>query len=166
MVTPRFLTVGLTDWLNLDNLLHNNLLHLYSAFLGTQNSLHGRRDFLNHHQASSLLLLSTNKLVCVGRSGTLWLLSHHPSGCCTLVVFEEIPLPCKALWVPRKALYKCNKLLCNKSSRFSKIYWIETRLSLHFNYILTDGSIYFFQRTGEWFILCCLIKVNFMKDCW
>ncbi len=33
-------------------------------------------------------------------------------GCCTLVVDEEIaPLLCKALWVSRKALYKCNKLL-------------------------------------------------------
>ncbi len=40
------------------------------------------------------------------------LVSHHPGGCCTLVVDEEIsPLLCKALWVPRKALYKCNKLL-------------------------------------------------------
>ncbi len=29
-----------------------------------------------------------------------------------VVVVEEIPpLLCKALWVPRKALYKCNKLL-------------------------------------------------------
>ncbi len=38
--------------------------------------------------------------------------SHHPGGCCTLVVDEEIaPLLCKALWVSRKALYKCNKLL-------------------------------------------------------
>ncbi len=41
--------------------------------------------------ASSLCLLSTNKLVCGGRSGTLWLPSHHPGGCCTLVVDEEIP---------------------------------------------------------------------------
>ncbi len=62
--------------------------------------------------ASSLCLLSTNKLVCGGCSGALWLPSHHPGGCCTLVVDEEIaPLLCKALWVSRKALYKCNKLL-------------------------------------------------------
>ncbi len=40
---------------------------------------------------SSLRLLSTNKLVCGGSSGTLWLLSHHPGGCCTLVGDEEIP---------------------------------------------------------------------------
>ncbi len=31
-------------------------------------------------------------------------------GCCTLVVDEEIPLLCKALWVPRKALYNCKKI--------------------------------------------------------
>uniref|UniRef100_A0A672RT57 Uncharacterized protein n=1 Tax=Sinocyclocheilus grahami TaxID=75366 RepID=A0A672RT57_SINGR len=30
-------------------------------------------------------------LVCGGRSGTLWLPSHHPGGCCTLQVDEEIP---------------------------------------------------------------------------
>ncbi len=65
-----------------------------------------------HWLASSLCLLSTNKRVCGGRSGALWLPSHHPGGCCTLVVDEEIaPLLCKALWVSRKALYKCNKLL-------------------------------------------------------
>ncbi len=50
--------------------------------------------------------------MCGGHSGALWLQSHHPGGCCTLVVDEEIvPLLCKALWVSRKALYKCNKLL-------------------------------------------------------
>ncbi len=63
-------------------------------------------DWLHH------CLLSTSKLVCGGRSGAIWLLSHHPGGCCTLVVDEEIsPLLCKALWTPRKTLYKCNKLL-------------------------------------------------------
>ncbi len=41
--------------------------------------------------ASSLCLLSTSKLVCGGRSSALWLPSHHPGGCCTLVVDEEIP---------------------------------------------------------------------------
>ncbi len=64
------------------------------------------------HMASSLCLLSTNKLVCGERSGTLWLLSHHQGGCCTLVVDEETPpSQCRALWVLRKALYKCNELL-------------------------------------------------------
>jgi len=29
--------------------------------------------------------------VCGGRSGAIWLLAHHPGGCCTLVVDEEIP---------------------------------------------------------------------------
>ncbi len=73
---------------------------------------HGLLIIPIHWLASSLCLLSTNKLVCDGRSGALWLPSHHPGGCCTLVVDEEIaPLLCKALWVSRKALYKCNKLL-------------------------------------------------------
>ncbi len=50
--------------------------------------------------------------MCGGSSGTLWLLSHHPGGCCTLVVDEETPpSQCSALWVLRKALYKCNELL-------------------------------------------------------
>ncbi len=46
-----------------------------------------------HWLAPSLCLLSTNKLVCGGRSGAIWLPSHHPGGCCTLVVDEEIPPP-------------------------------------------------------------------------
>ncbi len=29
--------------------------------------------------------------MCGGRSGALWLPSHHPGECCTLVVAEEIP---------------------------------------------------------------------------
>ncbi len=29
----------------------------------------------------------------------LWLPSHHPGGCCTLVVVEESLHDCKALWV-------------------------------------------------------------------
>ncbi len=44
-----------------------------------------------HWLASSLCLLSTNKLVCGGRTGAIWLPSHHPGGCCTSVVVEEIP---------------------------------------------------------------------------
>ncbi len=73
---------------------------------------HGLLIIPIHWLASSLCLLSTNKLVCGGRSGALWLPSHHPGGCCTLVVDEEIaPLLCKALWVSRKAVYKCKKLL-------------------------------------------------------
>ncbi len=35
-----------------------------------------------------------------GTEFILWLPSHHPSGCCTLVVVEERPPhECKALWV-------------------------------------------------------------------
>ncbi len=70
---------------------------------------HGLLIIPVHWLASSLGLLSTSKLVCGGCSGALWLPSHHPGGCCTLVVDKEIsPLLCKSLWVPRKALYKCN----------------------------------------------------------
>jgi len=63
-----------------------------------------------------LCLLSTIKLVCGGRSGTIWLPSHHPGGgCCTLVVFEEIPpLPyVKHFEVPEKlslSLLSCTNL--------------------------------------------------------
>ncbi len=59
--------------------------------------------------ASSLGVLSTSKLECGGRSGAMaavtssrWIL-HIGGG-------RDYPLLCKALWVPRKALYKCNKL--------------------------------------------------------
>ncbi len=77
---------------------------------------HGLLIIPIHWLALSLCLLSTNKLVCGERSGAIWLPSHRPGGCFTLVVDEEIPpLLCKALWVPRKALYKCNKLLYLKS---------------------------------------------------
>uniref|UniRef100_A0A672NBF6 Uncharacterized protein n=1 Tax=Sinocyclocheilus grahami TaxID=75366 RepID=A0A672NBF6_SINGR len=38
-----------------------------------------------------ILSMSYRGLVCDGRSGALWLPSHHPGGCCTLVVDEEIP---------------------------------------------------------------------------
>ncbi len=31
------------------------------------------------------------KLVCGGRSGAIWLPSHHLGKCCTLVVVEEMP---------------------------------------------------------------------------
>ncbi len=63
-------------------------------------------DWLHHS------LLSTSKLVCGGRSDAIWLPSHHPGACCTLLWTRRFPpLLCKALWVPRKALYKCNKLL-------------------------------------------------------
>ncbi len=65
---------------------------------------HGLLIIPIHWLASSLCLLSTNKLVCGGRSGALWLPSHHPGGCCTLVVDEKTPpSQCRALWVLRKA---------------------------------------------------------------
>ncbi len=52
---------------------------------------HGLLIIPIHWLASSLGLLSTSKLVCGGRSCTIWLPSHHPGGCCTLLVDEEIP---------------------------------------------------------------------------
>ncbi len=52
---------------------------------------HGLLIIPIHWLASSLCLLSISKLVCGGRSGAIWLPSHHPGGCCTLVVVEEIP---------------------------------------------------------------------------
>ncbi len=65
---------------------------------------HGLLIIPIHRLASSLCLLSTNKLVCGGCSGTLWLPSHHSGGCCTLVVVEEIP----PFYVKRfKCLEKC-----------------------------------------------------------
>ncbi len=47
----------------------------------------------NSHKLIGFIILSPlhNKLVCGGRSGEIWLPSHHPGGCCTLVVVEEIP---------------------------------------------------------------------------
>ncbi len=51
---------------------------------------HGLLIIPIHWLASSLCLLSTSKLVCGGRSGAIWLPSHHPGGCCTLVVDEEM----------------------------------------------------------------------------
>ncbi len=96
---------------------------------------HGLLIIPIHWLTSSLCLLSTNKLVCGGRSGALWLPSHHPGGCCTLVVNEEIaPLLCKALWVSRKALYKCNKLLLLLLSgkRFRSMMAITERLGRSF----------------------------------
>ncbi len=48
---------------------------------------HGLLIIPIHWLASSLCLLSTSKLVCGGRAGEIiWLPSHHPGGCCTLVV--------------------------------------------------------------------------------
>ncbi|XP_056302921.1 whirlin-like [Danio aesculapii] len=43
------------------------------------------------------------KLVNGVRPGTIWLLSHHPGGCCTLVVEEEIP-PTVLRWPAGEAL--------------------------------------------------------------
>ncbi len=52
---------------------------------------HGLLIIPIHRLASSLCLLSTNKLVCGGRSSAIWLPSHHSGGCYTLVVVEDIP---------------------------------------------------------------------------
>ncbi len=70
---------------------------------------HGLLIIPKHWLASSLCLLSTSRLVCGGHSGALWLPSHHPGGCCTLVVDEETPpSQCRAIWVLRKKAEKRN----------------------------------------------------------
>ncbi len=106
---------------------------------------HGLLIIPIHWLASSLCLLSTSKLVCGGRSGALWLPSHHPGGCCTLVVDEEIaPLLCKALWVSRKALYKCNKLLLLLYSLFPKFFLVG------FSHVFTAALSRTGLLCGEW----------------
>ncbi len=79
--------------------------------------------------------------MCGGHSGAKWLPSHHPGGCCTLVLDEEIsPLLSKALGVPRKALYKCNELLINYYSLFgADIVYISSNGGLQ---LLTQGWVY------------------------
>ncbi len=108
---------------------------------------HGLLIIPIHRLALFLCLLSINKLVCGGSSGTLWLPSHHPGGCCTLMVVEEItPLLCKVLWVPRKVLYKCNKLLLLGVDRLSAlILSIFTIIDIgHFQNRFADNYYYFF----------------------
>ncbi len=57
-----------------------------------------------HTLIGFITLSPLHKLVCGERSGALWLPSHHPGGCCTLVVDEETPpSQCRALWVLRQA---------------------------------------------------------------
>ncbi len=64
---------------------------------------HGLLIIPIHWLASSFCLLSTNKLVCGWRSGAIWLPLHHPGGCCTLVVAEEIaPFYVKRFEYPEK----------------------------------------------------------------
>ncbi len=84
-----------------------------------------------HWLASSLCLLSTSKLVCGGRSGAIWLPSHHPGGCCTLVVVEEIPpLYVKPPWVPRKRYI-------NVTNESLSVSWLHVFLFLpHASYLL------------------------------
>ncbi len=65
---------------------------------------HGLLTIPLHWLASSLCLLSTNKLV---RSGALWLPSHHSGECCTLVMVEEIlPFNVKCFEYPEKCYIK------------------------------------------------------------
>ncbi len=72
----------------------------------------------------------------------IWLPSHHPSGCCILVVDEEIPpSQCKALWEPRKALYKCNELL-TKTNRFSAFSILLIQWILRFIYLFQTQGFY------------------------
>ncbi len=77
---------------------------------------------------SSLGLLFTSKLVCGGHSGALWLPSHHPGGCCTLAVNEEIPP-----WPPKKNLNRVPGVDDLK------------RLPLHIH-VYNSQSVYFVKR--------------------
>ncbi len=105
---------------------------------------HGLLIIPIHWLASSLCLFFTNKLVCGGRSGAIWLPSHHPGGSCTLVMVEEIL--CKVLWVPRKALYKCNKLLlCYKKCVVVLLLDLSLAWYIEVLYYLAHIIINFFQ---------------------
>lgn len=56
-------------------------------------------------------------------AGTLWLPSHHPGGCYTLVVVEEIspPIQCKPLWVSRNVTITNKPNLLTHSKRQSVV---------------------------------------------
>ncbi len=54
-------------------------------FLIDSSDHHGLLIIPIHWLSLSLCLLSISKLVCGGLSGAIWLPSHHPGGCCTLV---------------------------------------------------------------------------------
>ncbi len=43
---------------------NNNLLHLYSAFLGTQSALHRRRNLLKHHQCAASTWMMRRQPYC------------------------------------------------------------------------------------------------------
>ncbi len=126
--------------------------------------------WLLHH-----CLLSTSKLVCGGHSGAIWLSSHHPGGCCTLVVDEKISYYVK-LWVPWKALYKCNILLIiiiivtkkflvpiDMQNIYSPILWktMATTNCLVTNILIT---IFFYVKQKKWLlrehIFCQVFWVN------
>ncbi len=87
-----------------------------------------------HHSVSSPPV-SWCVCVCVGGgcSGAIWLSSHHPGGCCTLVVVEEMP-PSVKRFECLKALYKCKELIlfiipklkvnkCSIVRLFISVYW-------------------------------------------
>ncbi len=100
MFTYKFIIIMLICYFTI-NLLRQTCLLISSKGRGVNpaswpNSPIGLWPWPHNHPhicwlASSLCLLSTSKLVCGERFGALWLPSHHPGGCCTLVVDEEIP---------------------------------------------------------------------------
>ncbi len=117
-----------------------SFIYIYNIIF-MYNCVHCIYIWVLHWLASSLCLLSTSKLVCGGRSGSVtssrWML-HIGGG------WGVSPLQCKALWVPRKALYKCNKLLFV--------------LAL-FNIILTMNSDLLSCTTSIMMFLYCALQV-------
>ncbi|XDV43040.1 hypothetical protein PO909_011592 [Leuciscus waleckii] len=59
--SPALLMLGREKIINNNN---NNLLHLYSAFLGTQSTLHGRGNLLNHHQCAASTWMMRQQPYC------------------------------------------------------------------------------------------------------
>ncbi len=51
-------------WRNVAFYNNNNLLHLYSAFLGTQSALHRGGGFLNHHQCAASTWMMRRQPYC------------------------------------------------------------------------------------------------------
>ncbi len=130
-VKPRF-------WLSVGYKKYQDVLRKRVGVLARPNSPIGLLIIPIHRLAASLCLLSTSKLVCGGRSGALWLPSHHPGGCCTLMVDEEIPplyvkrfecLEKRYINVTNYYYYKCSKFLKWLLTRlYEKKKWISKQL--------------------------------------
>ncbi len=123
--------------------------------------------------ASSLCLLSTNKLVCGGRSGAIWLPSHHPSGCCTPVVDEKtLPLHVKCFECLEK--HYINYYILLQSIIYCLIYlkWLNITIKLlnmsNMNWILFNKctiinglcALCMFENSDVFFLQFHLVLLN------